>query len=52
MEIKKQICAVLAGYVWDESNPFVKKHNKIVQNLAYIINLEKITIKTDKFNKF
>ena len=24
-DIKKQICAVLAGYVWDETNPFVKK---------------------------
>jgi flavin-dependent dehydrogenase len=40
-EVKKQICAVLAGYVWDETNPFVKKHHKIVQNLAYLINLEK-----------
>lgn len=39
-EVKKQICAVLAGYVWDETNPFVKKHDKIVQNLAHFIRLE------------
>ncbi|GGH38631.1 pyridine nucleotide-disulfide oxidoreductase [Mangrovimonas yunxiaonensis] len=40
-EIKRQICAVLAGYVWDETNPFVKKHNRIVANLAHLINMEK-----------
>jgi len=39
-EIKKQICAVLSGYVWDETNPFVKKHNKIIQNLAHFIKLK------------
>lgn len=41
-EVKKQICAVLAGYVWDETNPFVKKHHKIIQNLAHFIELEEI----------
>lgn len=25
LDIKKQICSVLAGYVWDLDNPFVKK---------------------------
>ena len=40
-EIKKQICAVLAGYVWDKSNPFVKKHNRLIQNVAYLIDMEK-----------
>lgn len=40
-EIKKQICSVLAGYVWDETNPFVKKHDKIIKNLAHLIRLEK-----------
>lgn len=39
-EVKKQICAVLAGYVWDETNPFVEKHNKIIQALAHFIELE------------
>ena len=38
--IKAQICAVLAGYVWDESNPFVKKHGRIVKNVAALIEME------------
>lgn len=38
MEIKEQICAVLAGYVWDKTNPFVKKHNRIIKTLAYFVN--------------
>lgn len=36
-EIKKQICSVLAGYVWDESNPFVKKHKTVLKTLAKVI---------------
>jgi len=40
-EIKKQICAVLAGYVWDKTNPFVSKHNRIIKNIAHLIDLEK-----------
>jgi len=39
-EIKRQICAVLAGYVWDETNPFVKKHDHIVKKLSRLIELE------------
>lgn len=39
--IKKQICSVLAGYVWDLSNPFVKKHEKAVSTLAQIIRMRK-----------
>lgn len=39
-EIKAQICAVLAGYVWDETNPFVKKHDRILKNVAKIIEME------------
>ena len=35
--IKRQLCAVLAGYVWDDTNPFVKKHERVVRNLAKII---------------
>jgi flavin-dependent dehydrogenase len=38
--IKYQICSVLAGYVWDESNPFVKKHNSILQTLAKVIRMD------------
>ena len=39
-EIKAQICAVLAGYVWDTTNPFVKKHDRILKNLSRLIELE------------
>jgi len=39
-EIKKQICAVLAGYVWDTSNPFVKNHKRLVKTLAKVIEIE------------
>jgi len=38
--VKKQICAVLAGYVWDQTNPFVRKHDRIINNLAYVIDFE------------
>ncbi|TYB74090.1 NAD(P)/FAD-dependent oxidoreductase [Bizionia gelidisalsuginis] len=38
---KEQICAVLAGYVWDKSNPFVSKHDRLVKSLAYLIDMEK-----------
>ena len=40
-EIKKQICAVLAGYVWDQTNPFVKNHNRLVKTVARITDMEK-----------
>lgn len=39
-ELKSQICSVLAGYVWDESNPFVKKHARAVKALANVIKEE------------
>jgi flavin-dependent dehydrogenase len=37
---KAQICAVLAGYVWDESNPFVSKHSRILKTLARVIEIK------------
>ncbi len=40
-EIKKQICSVLAGYVWDSTNPFVKKHEQAVKSLHKVIELTK-----------
>ena len=40
-EIKSQICAVLAGYVWDKTNPFVTKHKRLIKNIAYLIDMEK-----------
>lgn len=39
-EIKEQICAVLAGYVWDRKNPFVKNHSRIIRNIAKLIEQE------------
>jgi flavin-dependent dehydrogenase len=38
-DFKRQICSVLAGYVWDTSNPFVKKHDKAIYNLAKVLNM-------------
>ncbi len=39
-EVKKMICSVLAGYVWDMENPFVKNHNVALRKLARTIELE------------
>jgi flavin-dependent dehydrogenase len=33
-QIKSQICSVLAGYVWDQTNPYVKLHTNALQKLA------------------
>lgn len=38
--IKKQITSVLAGYVWDETNPFVAKHSTIIKTLAKVVEIE------------
>lgn len=38
-EFKNQICSVLAGYVWDLSNPFVKKHDTALKALAKVIEI-------------
>ena len=38
---KKMICSVLAGYVWDLNNPFVKKHDRILKTLAEVIRMGK-----------
>lgn len=32
--VRKQIASVLAGYVWDDSNPFVSQHERYVSKLA------------------
>jgi flavin-dependent dehydrogenase len=36
-EIKRQICSVLAGYVWDLSNPYVRDHKGAIYRLARLI---------------
>ncbi len=46
--IKSQICSVLAGYVWDTSNPYVKNHKNALQKLAakieYRDNVRKLKV--------
>jgi flavin-dependent dehydrogenase len=37
---KNQICSVLAGYVWDLNNPFVKKHDTALKALAKVIGIQ------------
>jgi flavin-dependent dehydrogenase len=46
-EVKNQICSVLAGYVWDMSNPFVQNHDTALKRLARTITLTEI-IKQDQ----
>lgn len=37
--IKRMICSVLAGYVWDTSNPYVKDHATALHKLAHLIGV-------------
>jgi flavin-dependent dehydrogenase len=41
--IMSQICSVLAGYVWDEDNSFVKNHEKNVRTLARFLETTNTT---------
>jgi flavin-dependent dehydrogenase len=41
-ELKSMICSVLAGYVWDLNNPYVKDHDTALVKLARVIEIEKI----------
>lgn len=38
-DFKRKICAVLAGYVWDNKNQFVRKHDKIINTLAHLVDM-------------
>ena len=42
---KKMICSVLAGYVWDMNNPFVKNHESELKKLSRLIRIEKELLK-------
>jgi flavin-dependent dehydrogenase len=44
--IKSQICSVLAGYVWDLENPYVKNHKSALQRLAALIGFRDSQPKT------
>ncbi|CAN5437080.1 NAD(P)/FAD-dependent oxidoreductase [soil metagenome] len=38
--IKSQICSVLAGYVWDYQNPFVRNHAIALNRLVKLIDVQ------------
>jgi flavin-dependent dehydrogenase len=38
--IRKQICSVLAGYVWDVNNPYVSDHQAAIKRLAKLVDLQ------------
>lgn len=42
LTIKNMICSVLAGYVWDLNNPYVKEHETALTKLARLIEIERI----------
>lgn len=37
-DVKRKICAVLAGYVWNKENPFVRKHRHAIVNIANMLD--------------
>jgi flavin-dependent dehydrogenase len=39
-DVKRKICSVLAGYVWDETNSFVKKHDNLIKNMAHLLQMK------------
>lgn len=41
LDVKEKVCAVLAGYVWNEENPFVKKHSRVIKSIAYMLENNK-----------
>jgi flavin-dependent dehydrogenase len=38
--LKKQICSILAGYVWDQANPFVRNPEAELKRLAKLIDFQ------------
>ena len=43
--LKAQICSILAGYVWDDQNAFVKKHKTLISTLAQVIKIKESVAK-------
>ena len=37
---KQQICSILAGYVWDKSNPCVSRYKTILKTLEKVIEIQ------------
>lgn len=44
--IKHQLSSILAGYVWDKKNPFVRKHDSLVYTLSKFIREGKMELVT------
>lgn len=42
--IKQQLSSILAGYVWDKKNPFVRKHDSLVYTLSKFIKEGKLEL--------
>lgn len=38
-EVKRMICSVLAGYVWDQENPFVRRHANAIAAVARAVRV-------------
>lgn len=36
-DVRRKVCSVLAGYVWDKENPFVKKHDRAVRAVTHLL---------------
>ncbi len=36
-DVRRKVCSVLAGYVWDKSNPFVTKHDRAVRAVTHLL---------------
>lgn len=36
-DVRRKVCSVLAGYVWDRENPFVKKHDRAVRAVTHLL---------------
>lgn len=43
LSIQRQICSVLAGYVWDQTNPYVRHHERSLLSLAKVLMGEQNT---------
>jgi flavin-dependent dehydrogenase len=42
-DVMRQICSVLAGYVWDKSNPYVAQPERALRLLAQIVKMKNKT---------
>lgn len=49
---KNQIFSVLAGYVWDKSNPYVRKDKRAIEVLAEVIRSHKVAHKQTTISNY